>query len=92
MYTKIHDLRIPSLLGAFREKEEAAGTDLFVEWQKEKGKKKTLPTQLSACCFLPGAKDEMSSLRQPQQTSLTAGEQPRVPEPEPRGNLSAALT
>lgn len=32
------------------------------------------------------------SRRQPQQTSLTAGERPRVLEPEPRGNLRAAPT
>lgn len=56
---KIHDLRSASPLGAFRGKGKWLEQGFVLQKEKKKEKKKILPAELSACCFLPSAKDEM---------------------------------
>lgn len=85
---KIHDLRSASPLGAFRGERKAAGTGVCVAEGEEEGEKKSfLPrSQLAVSYLVP--RTRCLSRRQP----CRHRQQPRVLQPEPRGNLPAAPT
>lgn len=92
---KTHNLRSPSPLRAFREERKCLGQRFASHLRGRRrrwrgGGRKSFRHRSRLAVFYLVPRTRCLSRRQPRQTSLTAGERPRVPQPEPRGNLRAA--